>query len=247
MQEWFKESFGKDYLVIYKHRDLHGAANEVKKMAAWLHLPRGAEVLDLCCGMGRHSMALSDCGYQVTAIDLSEVLLAEARRYDAEGRIAFIQGDMRAVPLEKPFDAVVNLFTSFGYFDNDADHVKVLFEICRLLKPGGRFIIDFLNPFFVSKHLVPYSERIDGKLTIRESRSIEEGFVRKRIVITEEGSKERNYMEQVRLLDLAWFQSQFKAVGLELKNVYGSVDGEPFAPELSPRMIMVGIKEEECA
>jgi ubiquinone/menaquinone biosynthesis C-methylase UbiE len=247
MQEWYKESFGKDYLVIYKHRDLQGAANEVKKMAAWLHLPRGAEVLDLCCGMGRHSMALSECGYRVTAIDLSEALLAEAQRYDSEGRIAFIQGDMRAVPLHKPFDAVVNLFTSFGYFDNDADHVKVLFEICRLLKPGGRFIIDYLNPSFVSKHLVHYSERIDGELTIRESRSIEEGFVRKRIVIMEEGSEARNYMEQVRLLNLAWFQSQFKAVGLELKNVYGSVDGEPYTPELSPRMIMVGIKEEVTA
>src|SRR5690606_41599411 len=82
MAEWYERSFGEDYLLVYKHRDVQGAKREVHTMISWLDLPVGAKVLDLCCGMGRHSMALVEAGYEVTGVDLSDVLLREARKND---------------------------------------------------------------------------------------------------------------------------------------------------------------------
>ncbi|ULL17905.1 class I SAM-dependent methyltransferase [Paenibacillus sp. H1-7] len=239
MSDWYRKSFGDDYLLVYKHRDMQGAYDEVKRMIEWLQLSPGADVLDLCCGMGRHSMALNDFGYNVTGIDLSEVLLSEARKLDGQHLVCFLQGDMREVPLEGPYDAVVNLFTSFGYFEDDEQNVKVLKEIHRLLKVQGKFIIDFLNPEYVISHLVPFSTRDEDGITIEESRRIEDGFVRKSIVV-KEGAEERTYMEQVKLFDLKRFQEMLRASNLEIDHVYGDYNASEYDRELSKRMIFVG-------
>jgi ubiquinone/menaquinone biosynthesis C-methylase UbiE len=242
MNSWYEESFGSDYLIVYKHRDLQGAYQEVKQIIDWLHLPKGAEVLDLCCGMGRHSMALKDFGYRVTGVDLSEVLLAEARKMDVRGEIRWVKGDMRQVPLRQTFDAVVNLFTAFGYFEPDEENGKVLCEIARLLKPDGKFIIDFLNPHYVAAHLVPYSERTEGNLTIQESRRIEDGFVRKTIVIRQPGEPDRHYLEQVKLYSREKFLDMLRKAGLKPAQVFGDYDGAAYDPAASPRMIFIGGK-----
>lgn len=243
MKEWYLESFGNDYLIVYKHRGLQGAYHEVKRMIGWLHLPQGAEVLDLCCGMGRHSIALAEFGYQVTGVDLSEVLLQKAMRLDVDGQVAWHRGDMREVPLDSQFDAVVNLFTSFGYFTEDAENERVFQEMDRLLKPGGKFIVDFLNPAYVKKHLVPSSQRIEEGITIRETRTIEEGFVRKKIVISQDGAPDRTYLEQVKLYKRAAFEEMLKKAGLHIDQIYGGYDEQRYEAELSPRMIFVGHKE----
>lgn len=242
MNVWYEHSFGQDYLIVYKHRDMQGAYREVRQMMDWLNLPPGSEVLDLCCGMGRHSLALTDFGYKVTGVDLSEVLLAEAKRQDVQGKVAWLRGDMRKVPAAKRFDAVVNLFTSFGYFEKDGENAGVIREMNRLLKSGGSFIIDFLNPQYVKDHLVPYSERMEGAARIEERRGIEDGFVRKRIVISEDGAPSRQYLEQVKLYDLNSFKSMLNATSLRLDLVYGGYAGEAYDPKSSERMIMIGHK-----
>lgn len=242
MSDWYKKSFGDDYLLVYKHRDMQGAYNEVKGMIEWLKLDQGAEVLDLCCGMGRHSMALTDFGYKVTGIDLSGVLLKEAVRLDREQKVQWIQGDMRDVQINQQFDAVVNLFTSFGYFEEDAENEKVLQEIYRLLKPSGQgqFIIDFLNPEFVERNLVPFSKRTEGNSTIEETRKIEDGSVRKTIVVSEPGAEDRSYLEQVKLYHQEAFLTMLDRVGLEVLHVYGAYDASPYDKTESKRMIFVG-------
>ncbi|MCR8629648.1 class I SAM-dependent methyltransferase [Paenibacillus radicis (ex Xue et al. 2023)] len=241
MSEWYKKSFGDDYLLVYKHRDLEGAYNEVKRMIEWLQLPAGAEVLDLCCGMGRHSMALTDFGFKVTGVDLSDVLLREAVRMDTEEKVRWLQGDMREVPLTETYDAVVNLFTSFGYFEEAGENEKVLKEIHRLLSPEhGQFIIDFLNPDHVVANLVPFSKREEGECTIEETRKIEDGFVRKSIVIREPGTQERTYSEQVKLFGLDTFLSMLDHAGLEVQHVYGGYDASAYNKADSKRMIFVG-------
>ncbi|MEW9700224.1 class I SAM-dependent methyltransferase [Paenibacillus sp. SI8] len=240
---WYQESFGNDYLLVYKHRDLQGAYHEVKKMMDWLHIPQGAEVLDLCCGMGRHSMALSEFGYKVTGVDLSEVLLSDAISRDTGKQVKWLRGDMREVPLEHTFDAVVNLFTSFGYFDEDEENEKVFYEMNRLLKANGKFIVDFLNPIHVKTHLVPSSERSEDGNLIRESRRIEDGCVRKRITISQEGAPDREYLEQVKLYERAAFEAMLGKAGLHIDHVYGGYDGQAYDAEASSRMIFVGHKE----
>ncbi|MET3208345.1 UNVERIFIED_CONTAM: ubiquinone/menaquinone biosynthesis C-methylase UbiE [Paenibacillus sp. PvR008] len=246
MTEWYEQSFGEDYLLVYKHRDFQGAYQEVQKMISWLKLPQGSSVLDLCCGMGRHSLALADESYKVTGVDLSDVLLREAHAADPEGRVSWHQGDMREVPLEESFDAVVNLFTSFGYFEEDAEQLKVLKEIYRLLKPGGRFIIDYLNPAYVAAHLVPHSSREDEGNQIEEHRVIEDGFVKKQIAIRSiavaDEEPARVYHERVKLYSYEKFRALLEEAGLSVEQIHGSYNEDEYIDHASPRMIFVGVR-----
>lgn len=243
MSEWYETSFGEDYLIVYRHRDFGGACHEVGRMVGWLDLPQGARVLDLCCGMGRHSLAMSEAGYEVTGVDLSEVLLREARAQAGADAVTWLRSDMRELPLMGGFDAVVNLFTSFGYFEEDEEQIKVLKEICRMLKPGGRFIIDFLNPAYVIRNLVPHSVREDGENLIDESRRIEEGYVKKDILLASKaGGPPRKYHERVKLYTREQFCGMIAAAGLQLEAVHGGYDGEEYDEPSSSRMIFTGVR-----
>ncbi|MBP3962103.1 class I SAM-dependent methyltransferase [Paenibacillus lignilyticus] len=246
MANWYERSFGSDYMVVYRHRNWEQAAREVETMAGWLELAPGASVLDIGCGMGRHALALAQLGYKVTGIDLSESLLQKARECNEQGHIhSLIQGDMRELPFEDgSFDATVNLFTSFGYFEMEADNHRVIREIRRVLKPRGAFLIDFMNPSYVAANLVPHSERTDEltRLHIREQRAIADGWVVKQIHITpQEGTEaSRNYVERVRLFPLPWFEQALREAGLELEHRYGDYEGRPYEEKSSPRMILKG-------
>lgn len=243
MAAWYEESFGEDYLRVYTYRDEQGAAHEVHEMISWLKLEPGTRVLDLCCGMGRHSLSLAEKGCEVTGMDLSDVLLGEAKKEEGSENVTWVQGDMRELPFaDEEFGAVVNLFTSFGYFKEDAEHVKVLKEVRRVLRPGGRFIIDFMNPPHVKRHLKPYSEREEDGLKIEERRTIEDGFVKKHITIipqSEDGGEVREYDERVKLYTLETFTKMLEEAGLELDEVRGSYDEKRYQKD-SPRMIFVG-------
>lgn len=241
MIEWYEQSFGRDYLLLYKHRNFQRASKEVHKLIEWLKLPISASVLDLCCGMGRHSLALAQWGYKVTGVDLSEVLLQAALEHDAAHQVTFLQGDMRQLPVDGPFDAVVNLFTSFGYFANDEDNGQVFQEIFRVLRPNGRFMVDFLNAAYIKRHLVPVSKRYDEGITIQEYRRIEQGFVKKEITLTDDYSGEqRHYEERIKLYSLADFHMMMERAGLRIDVVYGDYDGSLYKEDVSVRLIMVG-------
>jgi ubiquinone/menaquinone biosynthesis C-methylase UbiE len=179
----------------------------------------------------------------VTGMDLSRVLLDEAKKLDEHHKVQWIRGDMRDIPLERTFNAVVNLFTSFGYFESDEENKQVLHEMDRVLAPGGKFIIDFLNPDYVTAHLVPSSERTTENVRIQETRSIEDGFVRKRIVILEEGKPKRHYLEQVKLYRLPQFKEMLQDTKLRIDHLYGNYDKTSYDESTSPRLIIVGHKE----
>lgn len=245
MKPWYEQSFGSDYMLVYKHRDWENAAKEVLQMISLLQLSEEARVLDIGCGMGRHALALSSFGYSVTGIDLSPSLLEEARRHDLQGAVKWELGDMRELPFEAcAFDATVNFFTSFGYFSNEDDNVKVLRNIRRVLRPDGSFLIDFLNPVYVEQTLVPRSERRDEDtgLVIQELRSIADGWVQKEITVFHPQNKEapRAYLERVKLYKLEWFESRLADCGLSLEQLYGNYDASPYEASKSPRMIMAG-------
>lgn len=245
LKPWYEQSFGKDYMIVYKHRDWKTANLEARKMAAWLELHRDAEVLDIGCGMGRHSLALSEAGYVVTGVDLSDALLEEARAHDRDRRVVWKRGDMRQLPFpDGSFDATFNLFTSFGYFSVEEDNVSVLRQIRRVLRKNGQFLIDFLNPYYVERTLVPRSDRYDEQcdVCIVEERSIDNGWVQKEISVFKRNQPQqaRQYMERVRLYGLDWFCDRFKECGLQLEQVYGNYDSSAYQEEESPRMIMVG-------
>jgi ubiquinone/menaquinone biosynthesis C-methylase UbiE len=249
MGDWFTESFGEDYQIVYRHRNCENAEREIGAMMEWMDLQLGATVLDIGCGMGRHALALKSLGYDVTGLDLSEVLLSEAHRNDPEGTIAWVNGDMRKLPFEdRTFDATVNWFTSFGYFDDFQDNVRVLQEMKRVLKQDGKYLIDYLNPAFLERNLVPVSERVD-ELTgvyITETRMIKNDFVVKKIEVKhpvdQSGTAGANrfYEERVRLISLEQFKGMLEEAELVLEQVYGDYDRSVYAAASSKRLILLG-------
>ncbi|MBI4061637.1 MAG: class I SAM-dependent methyltransferase [Elusimicrobia bacterium] len=150
------------------------AAAPMEAAAVWrsLKLRPGARVLDLACGTGRHSIPLARRGAFVVGVDRTASYLKEARRA-ARGlsNCLFARGDMRRLPFEGEFDAVINLWTSFGYFAKPSDDLKVLRGAARALKPGGLFLIDLLDFAWVKRsgQRRRWDRREDGAYLLQEA------------------------------------------------------------------------------
>ena len=142
------EFFGDDYRAAYRSTLTDERSDAETAFAAWtLGLSAGQEILDLCCGHGRHALRLAEAGMKVTGLDLSEKYLAEARNAAEERGIPLelVRGDMRHIPFVRRFDAVINMFSAFGYLESEADDQQVLEAVHDALKPGGSALIDMLN------------------------------------------------------------------------------------------------------
>lgn len=236
---WYHEWFGDVYLDLYPHRDEEEAAVAVGLFTSVTELPPGSRVLDLACGDGRHLPPLEKAGYRTLGMDLSRTLLDRARRRPATR--ALVQGDMRRLPFaESSLGGVANFFTSFGYFRKRADDTRVLREIRRTLRPGGAFLIDFLNAPHVRAHLVPEDVRSLGDAVVRQRRMIEDGFVVKRIEIEEPSRSEpRRYSERVRLYEPDELQRLVEREGFRVEARLGDYEGREHDPE-TPRCVLVG-------
>ena len=141
--QWWRRYFDAGYLREYQPLfDLTEDRVQVARLMDLLGLPAGARVLDLACGQGRHAHLLAEAGFDVDGLDLSAHLLAVARKRGTGPRLRYTRGDMRRLPprWSGRFDAVVNLFTSFGFFDDPRDDGQVLRECARVLVPGGRMV-----------------------------------------------------------------------------------------------------------
>jgi len=241
-EPWYIKSFQKDYLKIYSHRTEEAAKIEMDQILNVLLPKPNSTILDLCCGNGRHSRQLAKRGYKVTGIDLSRDLLVEAKNNEYADRIRYIQSDVREIPFEEEFDYVFNLFTSFGYFEDLDENRKVFQAIHKALKQNGTFLIDFLNPGYIRKNLVPESQRIVEDMTIIEKRKIEHGQVIKEIIVQESGESDRYYEERVNLFELKEMKAMLEQSRLQLEKVYGDFDLNPYHEVDSPRMILIGKK-----
>jgi ubiquinone/menaquinone biosynthesis C-methylase UbiE len=142
-REWWASYFDANYLrefapVFSAQRD----RREVARLIEVLELPVGARVLDVPCGQGRHAHLLAESGFRVDGLDYSEALLKQARKRGEGPGLQYRQGDMRRLPgrWTGRFDAVVNLFTSFGFFDDPNDDARFVGEIARVLRPGGTLV-----------------------------------------------------------------------------------------------------------
>ena len=237
---WYREAFGDHYLQVYARRQAEAARRETAFAREMLHLERGERVLDFCCGPGFHLEELLRAGLQAAGFDLSPELIALARR-----RGPAVRGDMRAVPYAGGFGAVLSFFTTIGYFD-DAGNELVFREINRLLAPGGRFLVDYLNPAEVREGLVPASERTVAGTRIIEKRWIEDQRVWKEVRLRPpDRGPEKIYTESVRLYEGEELAAMMEASGLALRWTRGDFTGAPFAAA-SPRMILGGRKERDA-
>lgn len=223
-------------------------AEEIEFVHRVLDLEEGAIVLDLCCGQGRHSVALANMGYSIVGLDSSRSLLElveKEKLHEGESKLWLIEGDMRNIPLRAgTCDAVINLFTSFGFFD-DAGNLSVLETAASVLKPDGKLLIDYWNPHMAAQ--------LDGTrnwwwitenlLALAEARyDFSSGRLRDlRTLIDVEKSSVENVVRELRFYTLPELEKMLKEVGLQILEVYGDVDERGYDGE-TRRLITISGK-----
>ncbi|TVR28810.1 MAG: class I SAM-dependent methyltransferase [Balneolaceae bacterium] len=245
---WFEDWFDSPlYEKLYADRDDNEAdllANLIEKELPADQYPK---VLDLGCGRGRHSITLARRGYDVTGIDLSKQAVKKAReKASALGldNLTFHIGDMRE-PLPFRFDAVLNLFTTFGYFLDDLENAKVLQSVNKMLQTDGMLLIDYLNAQYVENNLVPKESGSYTGVTYEVERFIKNGMVFKNIRFSQGDLTEPiEYQERVKLYGLDWFKTHLRQCGFSLENTYGDYTGSPFNESKSSRLLMIARKTE---
>lgn len=243
--DWFKAWFNHPaYLKLYAHRSLEEAEQTIDTLLKFIRITtHNPKALDIACGSGRHAVALAEHGFEVTANDLSSMLLAEARKLSEEKRLTltFTQIDMRNIAFENDFDLIVQLFTSFGYFENGDEDKIVLTNVARALKPGGWYVLDFLNERRLRKTLQQESRRTLGELNVHEQRMIFGERVVKSITLAENNQTHR-FMECVRLYSKEDLTAMLNTVGLRVQHCLGDYHGAVFMPDISPRLILIAQK-----
>ena len=241
--EWFQDWFGSEYLELYSHRNSESARTEISWISKELKLNSNSKVLDVACGAGRHLSALLSTTQHCYGGDLSMPLLTTAISKDAQllGRI--LRYDLRSLPFaNESFDVALSLFTSFGYFIDDEQHLLSLREVTRILKPAGTFMFDFLNAPKTIRDLVPESRRsLPGKeLLEKRSYNRETKRIEKQINIKTRAA-EKNFIESVRAYSESEISALIKQAGLRIIKQFGSLAGAPFNSE-ADRLIVIAVK-----
>lgn len=252
--EWFKKWFNTGhYLDLYKHRDSGDAAKIAGLITDKVKLPKSSKILDVACGNGRHSRIFAKEGYDVTGIDLSPYLINEAKKElkkssgYMKGLMSFEVRDMRSLRYRNSFDMVINLFSSFGYFEDDRENLKVIKGISRSLKKGGFFFFDYLNAETLRKNLVPFDISIRNHNVVLQVRAIRGNSVYKDIAIVKNSGTSRTpvvsrFNEMLKLYGLEEFRSFFAKNRLKIIRTFGDYSGSPYRKSTSERLIILAVK-----
>lgn len=230
---WFNTSY---YHLLYRNRDHREAAEFMNSLTAHLQLQKNDRILDLACGRGRHAKYLYRQGFDVTGVDLSEESIAYAKEYERD-RLHFAVHNMLE-PYPQQFDAVLNLFTSFGYFEKEADNLKTILAIKESLKPKGYGVIDFLNSKIAIKNMVPNEVKTIGTITFKIEKFTKNNFIFKNIRFRDKG-KDFLFTERIMALTLNDFTHYIHESGMKLLEVFGDYQLNPFEENKSPRLIVL--------
>ncbi len=240
-KEWFTEWFDSPYYhILYKKHDEKEAQRALDNLLSALHLPIGASVMDLACGKGRHAKYLAEKGFDVTGLDISLHSIEFASQFEHE-HLTFFQHDMRLPFRINYYDAVVNFFTSFGYFDNDADHHRSLVNIAKGLKPKGLLLLDYFNSDWVRASIIPAETKIIDDIAFHATKWTDKEHVFKKVIFEVNG-QEYAFQERVRLFSLIDFKMLMEQSGLKIKAVFGDYELSAFDPIQSKRMIIIAEK-----
>ena len=236
-KDWFADWFNTSYYhILYKERNDADAQLFMRNITSFLALPKTTHILDLPCGKGRHSVFLNSLGFKVTGGDLAENSIKHAQQFENEN-LKFKVHDMRK-PFNNKYDAVFNLFTSFGYFVDEEEDIAVLDNIRNGINNNGPFVFDFLNAIKVKNNLVSEEiKEVDG-ITFNIKREIKDGFILKHISFFTD-DKHHNYTERVKYLDVEKMKSYFQKVGFTILNIFGDYHLNDFDTENSDRLIIV--------
>ena len=241
-KEWYSSWFDSPYYhLLYSHRNHQEAADFVSQLIDLIQPAKDAHILDVACGRGRHALEMYRHGYAVTGIDLSpenvKYAKEEARNKQTSDALQFMVHDMRK-PLDTQFSHVFNLFTSFGYFKDPKDNIRVLESFRAQLAPNGVGVIDFLNPSWVLANLVKEEsiERDGIKFSIQ--RYTEGKWLCKDIQFQVD-KHNYQFQEQVELLEINDFITLFSQTNLQLVDLFGDYQLQAYDKELSKRQILI--------
>lgn len=244
---WYVNFFDQDYVRIYApFLTSTRTEQEITSILNLLQILPESKILDLCCGYGRHAIPLAHLGHHVTGFDLSSILLQTAQQQaDTEHiHIRWIQGDMQHIPFEHEFDAVINMFTSFGYLPDDEANQNVLRQVYQALKPGGLFLLETVYQPRVLRHTTPYGIiRYDDGLIVLEERHIDLLHSRNEVhisLLTPDGQRIEHH-QSIRLYTLTEMVSMLTQAGFTVQAYYGDLNKAPLT--LDSRLVIVSKKE----
>jgi SAM-dependent methyltransferase len=238
---WFKEWFDSPYYhLLYEKRDDKEAVDFLTQLFNNLTIEPSAKLLDLACGNGRHSRTMAQLGYNTVGVDLSPNNIQIAKQIKSDLTHFFVH-DMRQVFKKNEFDAVLNLFTSFGYFVDKNDNIQTLNSVYENLKPGAIFVQDFLNAESVIKNLVEKETINRGDVVFEITRTIIDQQIIKNISF-EVGQETYEFSEEVTLFTLSDFEQMYQKVGFKIKHLYGDYQLNTYNPSSSDRLILISEK-----
>lgn len=261
---WYEAAFGADYLERYAYRDAGEARQTVRRLLADAPCSSGL-ALDLCCGAGRHALALREEGYRVVGLDLSADLLEAAVRSFRELTECFcseeqpgdcplfVRGDKRRLPFARErFRLVTHFFTAFGYFESDQENLDVFREVARILEPGGGYLFDFLSAPAVLRELNAAQEAVwaveefaDGsRVDTMKSLTPDGRRVEKEVRILHGGKLKNLFLESVRLFQPEELRAGLARAGFSIRNEWGGYSAEPYDERTSSRWIVLCRKQQ---
>ncbi|HEY2377374.1 MAG TPA: class I SAM-dependent methyltransferase [Gemmatimonadaceae bacterium] len=241
--EWFaNEAFWREtYPFMFPEKRVAAATGEVEQIIA-LSECAGGRVLDLACGPGRHSIAFARRGFAVTGVDRSPFLLehARVRARENDADIEWVQSDMRAFRRSSSFDLAVCLFTSFGFFRDDADNRRVLENVATSLRPGGVFVLDLLGKEILAKVFTPTSSHeMADALMVSRRRAVEDwSRMENEWLVIRDGAS-RTFPFSHWIYSAREIKEMFLSAGFADVCAYGDYSGAPYGPEAT-RLVILG-------
>ena len=240
-KEWFDTWFDTPYYhILYSNRDNSEAEVFLTNLMNHLSVPQGASILDLPCGKGRHTLFLAEKGFTLTGADLSNESISLAKSYAPEG-VTFLVHDLRKPAWNETFDYVFNLFTSFGYFETEAEDRAAFTTLSKALKTGGKLVIDFMNVTHALNMLKEEETKVIQGIEFRLKRYLKDGYIHKEIRF-EADDTPYFFTERVKALSLEDFKEFFTFAGLTLVDTFGSYQLEAYDAKESDRLIMIAKK-----
>lgn len=242
--QWYHKFFHKYYLKYFDIKlTAEHTRRDVRCIRQALCLSTGTRILDLACGTGRHSVALAKAGFEVTGMDLEPSYITQARQAAQQARVhvRWQAGDMRKLPFIQEFDAVICMFSSFGYFERKRDNFQVLKSIARVLRPSGRLLLDLPNMYWMLTRVKTYTEHRVGLTRITERRTYNKRthrYLNTIYLYPPKGCVQKTctFMYLYSVQDIT---AMLYRAGFSVKRVYGDYQRRRYHTKQSPRLIIV--------
>ena len=233
---WFNSHY---YHILYNNRDEKEAEFFIDNLIKRLNLVTPSKLIDIACGKGRHATYFNTKGFDVTGVDLSQNSIEHAIRQSIKKKnLSFKVHDMRELYKANHFDVATNLFTSFGYFEDETDEQKAINSISQSLKANGLLIIDFMNVNKVVDNLVVKEQKIIQRITFNIKRKVEDHYIIKDIEILD-SNKKYEFQEKVKALNLDRFTTFVNEAGLKIIDIFGNYSLDRFDTKKSNRLILI--------